>query len=388
MNSYVKIKIICRHPHDFLIELINNKVNIHNIVENKNNLLLIVDRTEIDKIEKIKLIHKIEIIEYYGINKFIYQLRKYKILLIAFIFGIVINILLSHVIFNVDVQTTNIPLQKIIIRDLKEKGITKYHLKKSKNSLKKIKEHILLKERNQIEWLEIETHGTSYVVKIEERKLRKDSKKCSPRNIVAKKNAVITKITSSSGEIVKSKFNYVEKNEVIISGLIHNKDKIVSKKCAKGSVYGEVWYNISIIIPEHYKKTKELDNNSYGISINVFSKSIDLNHKFITYKKNEYNIVNSKIIPININFTKYKQLRIIKKNYNLNNTDNVAYKEAIKSIKKKIGHNPNIIDKKVLKKEINNSKIKIDVFLSVEEEISKYQDISLIDIEAENKKEE
>ena len=47
-----------------------------------------------------------------------------------------------------------------------------------------------------------------------------------------------------------------------------------------------------------------------------------------------------------------------------------------------------IISKKVLKKEEKNSKIEVDIFLEVEENITDYFDINNIPIEEMNKKEE
>ena len=42
------------------------------------------------------------------------------------------------------------------------------------------------------------------------RKLKSKDKECKPRNIVSKKNAVITRIEAEKGEIVKKKDDYIE----------------------------------------------------------------------------------------------------------------------------------------------------------------------------------
>ena len=64
-----------------------------------------------------------------------------------------------------------------------------------------------------------------------------------------------------------------------------------------------------------------------------------------------------------------------------------ALKIAQKKIERQLS-NPTIISKKVLKKNVKNSKIIVDVFVSVEEDIVKYQDISAVDIEKINQEEE
>ena len=67
---------------------------------------------------------------------------------------------------------------------------------------------------------------------------------------------MITSISSSSGEVVKKKYDYVKKGDVLISGFIYNKDKIMAKRCSIGKVLGEVWYKVNVFLPEVYYEEK------------------------------------------------------------------------------------------------------------------------------------
>lgn len=384
MNNKVKIKIICRHPKKFLQELILKKINIYDLNIEKKFLEIIIDKTDLDKVNKIKLIHKIEILDYFGISKIKHTLIRYKILFILIIIGILINIILSSIVFNIEISTPNKKLEKLVLNDLKNEGLKKYSIKPSYKKKERIKKNILEKENNKIEWMEIEEHGTKYVIRIEERKINKKEENCYERNIVSKKNAVITRIESSNGEIVKKKNDYVEKNEVIISGLIFNKDKIVSKKCAIGKVYGETWYKVKLQIPKKYSTKKMTEKKSYGFTIKILDKEINFNDKFITSEKKEYNIIKSKIAPINLSLTKYQETIVKSYNYKLDNIDKFAIKEAIKKISSSFSDKPTIINKKVLKKQQKNSKIDVEVFIALEEDITSYQDIRDLDIEKMN----
>ena len=129
---------------------------------------------------------------------------------------------------------------------------------------------------------------------------------------------MILDIDAYSGEVVKKRLDYVSKGDVIISGLIHNKEKIVKKKCALGKVYGEVWYNVEVELPIKYK----------------------------------LNTINKKAIKIADNKMKGK----------------------------------NILSKKVLKKYQKNSKIIVDIFYKVKEDITDTESITNIDINIENNK--
>lgn len=384
MNK-IKIEIIGKNPDYFLKEIIKKNINIYNLEKNYKSIKLIINTDDFKTIKKIKTTYKIKVIEKYGILKLYDYLKKYNLLLLFMIIGIIINILLSNIIFKVEVIHPNKELVKIIYKDLNDLGLKKYHFKINKN---KVKEKLLEKEKNKIEWLEIENIGTKYIIRLEEKKLNKKEKVCRARHIISKKQAIVYSIESSSGEIIKKKNDYVEKGEILISGFIHNKEKIVSKKCAIGKVYGETWYNVKIIVPTTIKNIKVLDNKDYGINIKIFKKDINIGNKLSTYKKYVYNIIDSRIIPISIGTSKYQEIKEIKSIYTLNNIDEIAISTAEKELKKKLKKDEEVIDKKTLKKIKKNSKIEVEVFFKVKEDITDYLDISDVNIEEPSKKEE
>ena len=114
------------------------------------------------------------------------------------------------------------------------------------------------------------------------------------------------------------------------------------------------------------------------------NKKIDLFTKPSTMKNEDYNIVESNIIPINISIINNQKIKVIKKLYNTNNIDNEAIIIASKELKKKLSKDEEILSKKVLKKSEKNSKIEVEVFFKVKENITDYLDISNINIEELN----
>lgn len=378
----IKIKITGKNPNYFLNELIKRNINIYHLSKSNNYLIIIISYSDYLKLLEIKTTYKIKVIRKYGVPRIKELIKRYFYYILFFIIGIIINIILSNMIFNVEVIHPSKEIVNLVKKDLKELGIEKYKFKKN---TKIIKEKILLKEKDKIEWLEIETIGTKYIIRIEERKLNKKEEMCNPRNIVSKKEAIILEIKSSSGEIVKKINDYVSPNEVIISGLIHNKEDIVSKKCAKGLVYGETWYKVKLTIPKEYVLEELTNSKNIGLNIKLFNKNLDINNKYRSFKRNNITTLYSNIIPISINLTKYLETKIIKKIYTINNVDEIALKLGEKEINKKLRKDEEVLSKKVLKKSIKNSKIEIEVFMKVKEDITSYQDISNIEI---NKKEE
>ena len=378
----IKIKITGKNPNYFLNELIKRNINIYNLVKTNDSLIIIISYNDYLKLLEIKTTYKIKVVKRFGIPRIKELIKRYFYIIIFLIIGIIINIILSNVIFDVEVIHPSKRIINLVEKDLKELGISKYKFKKN---TKIIKEKILEKEKDKIEWLEIENIGTKYIVRVEERKINKEESPCTPRNITSKKEAIILEIKSSSGEIVKKINDYVSPNEVIISGIIHNKEDIVSTRCAEGIVYGETWYKVKLSIPKEYAIEELTNRNRLGINIKLFNKDLNINNKYKTYKKNNITTLHSNIIPISISFTKYLETKIIRKIYTINNVDEIALNLSTKEMNKKLRKDEEILSKKVLKKSINNSKIEVEVFFKIKEDITNYEDISNIEI---NKKEE
>ncbi|MBQ9019279.1 MAG: sporulation protein YqfD [Bacilli bacterium] len=388
MINRVKITITGKNPDYFLKELIKKNINIYDLNKNYKSITIIVDYSDYLKILELKTTYKIKLIKNYGISRIKEIIKRYLYFFIFSIIGIILSIILSNMIFKIEVIHPKKEIINLVEKDLKEFGLKKYHFKINYKTKEKIKRKILEKEKDKIEWLEIENIGTKYIIKVEERKIKKENKKCIERNIIAKKDSIILEIKSSKGEIIKKKLDYVNKGDVIISGFIYNKENIISKKCAVGTVYGEVWYKVKLNIPKIYKEEEKINKKRYGISMKILDKYIDINSKYKYYKKTNINILKSRIIPIELNFSKYQKLNKIKKIYTIDNINDISLSTAEKEINKKLKEEEKILSKKVLKKNIKNSKIEVEVFLKVKEDITDYQDISNINIEELNKKEE
>ena len=374
MNRY-KLCIKGKNPDYFLKKIIEKKINIYEVNKNSKELFIVVDSDGYDKICHIKTSYKINVVEVSGLLKIKYLINKYFFFVFFFCLGILLNVFLSKIIFDVDVVHSNGYIRNIIYDDLEDFGISKFKFKVSYDEKKKIINKILDKEKNNIEWLEIEEVGTKYIVKVEQRKLNDKEDVCSNRNIVAKKNATILEIYADSGEVVKKKFDYVLKDDVIISGVIHNKEDIVSNKCAKGKVFGEVWYKVNVFLPVNYYNVRNTGKSSYRIGFYFLNKEFVLFNNYDTYKKKDIINLGNMLLPVGINFSKYYETIETKKIYSLNNSLDKVYEIAIEKLKLKIGKDDVILSKKVLKKELKNSKIIVEVFFKVKEDITSYKDI-------------
>lgn len=388
MSSKYRISIRGKNPEYFVKKIIAKNINIYDFDKKAKEVTIVVDSGSYKKIKEIKTTYKIKIIERMGVEKYKYLLGKYFIIVIGFFIGILLNVVLSKMIFKVEVIHPNKVIRELILDDLKEAGIEKYHFKVSYNKKEKIKEKILREEINDLEWLEIEEVGTKYVVKVEQRKKNEKEEVCTERNVVASKDAMILEIEATEGEVVKKKLDYVSKGDILISGLVYNKEEVVAKRCATGKVYGEVWYKVNLELPKNYYEENVTDKKKKQLEVQFLNYNYSLFSTFKTYKKKETPILQSRLLPIDISLVTYLETKVIDRNYTLENIDDVAKELAENKLRDKLNRDDQIISKKVLKKGEKESRIIVEVFVKVKEDITAYQDITNINIDELNKKEE
>ena len=382
MTNKYKLLIVGKNPKRFLDNLISLKISLYDVKLTDKELTIVVDLDDYDKILKLKTSYKIKVIDYYGLVKYENILKKYNVFFICLIIGLVLIKVLSSIVFDIDIEHPKSEIRELVLADLEEFGISKYHFKVSYDEKEKIIKKILHKETDRLEWLEIDSIGTKYVVKVEER-IKNDPKIDNTfQHIVAKKDAMILQIEASSGEIKVSKNDYVKKGDILISGFITKDEEIKKKVKAVGTVYGEVWYQAEITLPKVYKEIKYTKNSKKRFQVKFLS------HDFLlfdfkpykTYESSNITLLENRLLPMSFNYSKVSETKKITKRYTGTKGEKEAFKLAEKNLKKKLSVNDSIISKKVLKKTEKDSKIIIDIFFKVKEDITDTVNIDNIDI--------
>ena len=382
-ENTIKIHVIGKNIERFIQRLYNEKIELLNIKYiNYKEIEIKINKNDLEHVNKIKTIYKIEVTELLGINKLKYLIKKNIHLIISILISFMIIIFLSNVIFKVEVIHSSKELRDLLINELDERGIKEKSLVKRYDQIQNIKKEILEKYKDKIEWLEIERSGVKYIVRVEERIITEENKENNPSNIVAKKDAIIKDIDAVRGEVVKNINDYVKKGDTIITGEIKLYEELKDNVSAKGNVYGEVWYQASIEYPMNYYEEKTTGKNKKILSITLLNKKIELFtfSKFETKKIKEQILYQNKLIPFKISKEYQEETIIINENLN----DDEAFDKAIQKVKEKINSNlkgkEKILDIKCLKKEIKDSTIILELFVSVLEDITEVKNIEIGDI--------
>lgn len=367
-----KIKINVKYQSNFIKYLIENNIEYESLIKEKEKYTLIINKEDYKKISRR---FDTKIIRYYGKEYYKKSIINNKYLIISYIVCLCLLNLLTNTIFNVEINCENELIKNKLINSLKNNNISKNKRIKSYAELIKIKENIK-NEIKEIEWIEITRSGTKYVIDITP-KIIKDTKKSNKSsNIIASKNGVIKHIVVHNGEKVREENEYVKKGETIISGEIYKDENLIDYVEAKGEVYAEVWYLSKIMVPFKYIERIEKENNINHYYIEFFNIKMTILGKY--NKKNQITenecILNKPYLPFRVYREKVKDIE--EKEIYLSEEE--AIKKGLelseKEIIKNLSNQEYIISKNILKKEIKSSKMYIEVFYKLYENIASISD--------------
>ena len=377
MTSKIKLNVKGKNIERFIKRLKSNNIDLLKIEYIKyNEINIIIYKKDYEKLLELKTIYDVNMIDIYGIIKIRKVINIYKYLIMFIIVGIIFLIFLSNVIFNVEVIHNDKDLRNLIINELENYNIKKYKFKKNYNEIQNIKNDILNKYQDKIEWLEIEEKGTSYIIRVEPRIIPNNEINYEKQNVVASKSAIIKKIIKKDGDVVKNINSYVNKGDVIISGNIYLNDEVKDTIKADGIVYGEVWYNVKIEYPYIYSEIKEKSNYQDVYVLKIFDKEFEFTFNKFKDKKIEENIIlQNNILPIYLVKQRQQELETISLLLTSEEAKDKATLEAIKKMNEKLDDDEKIIDYKVLNFNVEEDKVILDVFFTVYENITGYSKI-------------
>ena len=365
-KSIILVKISGKDINKFIKKIYNHGINIYKIKIKNDLAYLTIDSISYEKIDKIRTYYNLEFINYLGYKKLLLDLYYKKSYYFFLLVGFLIVLILSRLTFKIDIVTNDSKMHDLFIEELNNYDIKKYAFLKNYDKLTEIKNSILKKHEDKLEWLEIERKGTKYIVRFEPKLKNELNETDKIYDIVAQKRGRILKLDIEDGQILKNINEYVNINDMIVSSSIKLFDNIKDIKSAKGTVYGEVWYKVNIKYPTNYYDKIETGNyfKTYSISF--------LNKNYLLKKSNYQNQLSDKrkiiyhsLLPISLNVETVKEIEIV-------DSDNYQVKAlnyGLDEVKKKLADNEYIMDYYILSEKTNNNIYEIDLFISTFENI-------------------
>ena len=356
-----KIRVNTNKCDKFVLYCYKHNINIYNIKYYDEYLICDIDK---DNYKKLYMYDR-KIID--GDKRLIYIIRKNIGNIFVFIMGLIMFFILSNIIVDVNINIDNNELYKLVNKELDNNGIRRLSMKKSYDKLQEIKHIISSKLGDYVEWLEIENVGMTYNIKLEPRKkvpININYNKC---DVVAEKDGIVRRIISDNGVVLVDVNDYVKEGDILITGDIILNDEVKNSVCASGIVYAEKWYSVIIELPKKVLNKKYTGKVRYNILYE------DNNKDYLIFKDRISKYDTNKEVLISL---LGKKLYLVKEYEYINiyediDLDKVLDEVLIDKLDIKLKDKEKILYKNVLKKDENNSRIRVELFISVEESISK-----------------
>ena len=326
------------------------------------------DFKEVCKIAK-KTKCKVKITRKRGLPFLLHRYKRRKIFFILLIVMILLTMISSHFVWNVDIREENEQELENIAKEIEEAGL-KTGVLKSKIKTKEIINKIRL-ERNDIAWMGIELKGTNAIVKVvkadEKPEIIKDDEYCS---IISDKIGMITKINAQTGTANVKVGDTINKGDTLINGWMEGKYTGIRYVHAKGEVQAKVWYTKYKNIPYNTTERIETGNieNQYTIQLNNFKINLHKGvSKFKIYDtietENKMKLFSDFYLPISIIKTTHKEIEEKPKTYEIEEAKNIGIQELQEELEKEIEKKESIVGKNINTYEKEGS---IDVYVTYE----------------------
>lgn len=362
MNKRIYLEV-SNELNRFIKKCIDNNINLYNISYKKDKIIVLIDVKDYLKIKRLNYYSKIRVVKYDGllnIKKIIKDNMFYiSVIFLSFIW---LNLLTNYIV-DIEIIHSNSGIRRLLKEELDKNNVKKFSLAYSFEELDNITKKILADNKNNLEWVSIKKDGMKYIVRAEERIIKSEVVSDKPRDIVASKDAYITKVISSKGNVLVRQGEYVKKGTVLISGKITLYEDVKGVTSASGSVYGNVWYECAVETPKEISNERLTGRKRYNLNV---GNKILLRNKYQNFRQK--NIREIKIFGLKIKFYREEEVEIIK----TKTDDEYALNRLKEEFDKKLNEKGVIIYQKVLKKEENNSTIKYRVFIITNELINAY----------------
>ena len=374
MNKRIYLEV-SNELNRFIKKCIDNNINLYNISYKKDKIIVLIDVKDYLKIKRLNYYSKIRVVKYDGLLN-IKKIIKDNMFYISVIFlSFIWMNLLTNYIVDIKIIHSNNGIRRLLKEELDKNNIKKFSLAYSFEELDNITKKILADNKNNLEWVSIKKDGMKYIVRAEERIIKSEEVSDKPRDIVASKDAYITKVISSKGNVLVRQGEYVKKGTVLISGKITLYEDVKGVTSASGSVYGNVWYECTVETPKEISSERLTGRKRYNLNV---GNKILLRNKYQNFRQK--NIKEIKIFGLKIKFYREEEVEIIK----TKTDDEYALRRLKEEFDKKLNGKGVIIYQKVLKKEENNSTIKYRVFIITNELINAYSYFEESDINDTN----
>ncbi|SFA95635.1 MULTISPECIES: sporulation protein YqfD [unclassified Bacillus (in: firmicutes)] len=323
---------------------------------------------------------KVEFLKRDGAPFLMKRLLKNSGFLIGAIAFLSIIILLSNVVWGIEIKGAKPATEYQIRKELDKMGVkigsVQFFIDDVESIQRKLTNNI-----EELTWVGVELQGTTFHFQVVEKNQPKQPELLTPRNLVAKKEAVIVNLFVEKGQPVVKVHDFVQKGQLLVSGLM-GKEGQMEVVASKAEVLGETWYKTYVELPLNSTFSVYSGKEKRKHAILIGDWSIPIwgfgDHQFAKYKE-EVNVKKIKFmkweLPIAYVHKTIREREDVTRSYSKEEAIGIAREMARNDIKKQLSEEAIIKDDKILQRVFDNGKVKLTVHFQIIENIAEGQPI-------------
>lgn len=387
-TGYVTISIKGKNPELFFQYCIDQGITVWDIKKESENVCKgNVKLSDIDILKDIKrrTSYKVTFLNKKGLSFLLKQFTRKKEVVLGLLLSVMLIFFLSNIIWEVRIIGVPKDIEEKISKQLTEYGIHQGAWTFTLDSPSEVQQQ-LVNDVPELLWVGVHQKGTSYVLEGVEKTIVKEEEVQGPRNLVATKKGVIQKMYVSKGLPKVQVNDYVEPGQVLVSGKLNFDDSEEDKKyelvAADGEIIAKTWYETEVTVPleaNHELLTGNRESK-YHLSINEFELPV------WGFSSPDFNEIHRERVEKDLYFLKWKlPVKIIEtilseKRYNKverskEEAIDVGIEQAKNELMLQLGPDAKIVSEKILHETIENGKVKLILYMAVEENIVKEESI-------------
>jgi similar to stage IV sporulation protein len=250
LRGYVWVKLIGGQPERFLNAATIEKIALWNIsFTPEGKLSFGVSIPDFFRLRPLLRLcgSRTRIISRHGLPFKMARLARRKVFAAGMLAFIAALFILSTLVWNVRVEGNSTIPEEQIRQAAKAEGIYEYQwsfrLQDASSLSQRLARHL-----PEAAWIGVDKQGTSIIITVIESTKPEQKPLEGPRHLVAKTDAVITRIVAENGRPKVERNDRVRKGDVLISGILGD-DRNSKLVVSKGKVMGLVWHEFRIASP-------------------------------------------------------------------------------------------------------------------------------------------
>ncbi|MBA4535872.1 sporulation protein YqfD [Bacillus aquiflavi] len=340
----------------------------------------IIFKMRLNDVKKLRVLSrksgcKIAFIKRDGLPFLLNKFKKNSGIVAGIVVFLGVIMFLSNMVWGIQIDGANPATEYKIRKQLDEIGVKvgtlQFFVDDVDTIQKKLSDHI-----EEITWIGVELQGTNYHFQVVEKEEPEEQKYISPRNLVAKKKAVIVDLFVEEGKPQVGVNDFVEKGQLLVSGMIgkEGEEKAVP---AKGKIFGETWYKSHVTLPLKANFQVFNGNEKQKHMIKIGKITIPFwgfgKHKFAQFeveeKEHKVNFLKWKL-PISYIKKTYREKEKVTRIYSNEEAIKMAKEMARKDLKNQLDEDAEIKGEKVLHQAIENGKVNLSIHFQIIENIA------------------